>query len=150
MTTTTLSCKTCGRDFEARVDRFGEPVRVVNCPDCRRSRRERSTLTGDDWARDELRKLDERFARAGHNDGLAGREMNPRGAARESYVRAYESALRERDDLEREYRELYWERNELQTIGSDAPDQAYLNAEIDRVSKKIERIVRTLGYMPQA
>jgi galactose-1-phosphate uridylyltransferase len=53
------------------------------------------------------------------------------------------------DELEKKYRELYWRKNEFEIIGSDAPDQEALQAEIAGMEGKMAEIVKQLGYTPE-
>jgi hypothetical protein len=46
-------------------------------------------------------------------------------------------------ELEKEYRELYWDLNELQTIGNEA-----CMAEAAKLSKTMAYIAEMLGYVP--
>jgi hypothetical protein len=51
--------------------------------------------------------------------------------------------------LEQEYRILYWERNELQIILPDSPNQPLVLSMIRKLNEREQQIVSILGYTPQ-
>lgn len=52
---------------------------------------------------------------------------------------------RERDNLEKRYRHLYWYLNELQLVGFPANDPEY-----KAVVKEMDNLAKRLGYTPEA
>jgi hypothetical protein len=54
------------------------------------------------------------------------------------------------DGCEKLYRQLYWEVNELEIVGSDAPDQDYLRRVIEGKEATMRTIVANIGYTPAA
>lgn len=56
----------------------------------------------------------------------------------------------DKDDLEREYRVVYWERNELELVLPDSSDPPYVQRLIEDKSEVLTKIETELGYVPAA
>lgn len=89
------SCRTCGEPFEMSRNDY-----TVNCPGCRSGARTTERLTGDAWAREQLRQHDERFYNVGREHALAGkpRSTDLRAVHSAAYASGYERGERERSE----------------------------------------------------
>jgi hypothetical protein len=57
--------------------------------------------------------------------------------------------LKDRYDLEADYREIYWRLNEYQLLATDSVgDKEMIASIMDELSKNMAAIVAKLGYVP--